>query len=129
MTEKVKRPKKGKSPEPKNSLAKSRALNNIALLVQTAPLGGGNLPFRGEWVFYILRCRDGSLYTGISNDLERRIIQHSKGIASRYTRSRLPVKLVFFKQTGTKSSALKAEIIVKNLSRTEKLRLIEENQN
>lgn len=76
------------------------------------------------WLVYILRCRDGSLYTGITNDLPRRLKAHAAGKASRYTRSRLPVKLAFHEPQLTKSQALKREAAIKRLPRRAKLSLI-----
>jgi putative endonuclease len=79
----------------------------------------------GSWVLYILRCRDRSLYTGITNDLKRRLIQHRDGLASRYTRSRRPVRIVYRECCASRSAALKREFAVKALSRREKEKLIE----
>lgn len=75
------------------------------------------------WV-YVLRCRDGTLYTGAALDLKRRLDEHAAGRASKYTRSRLPVVLVFRRRLGTWSEALRLEHRIKQLSRAEKLRLI-----
>ncbi|MCH8841025.1 MAG: GIY-YIG nuclease family protein [Planctomycetes bacterium] len=76
------------------------------------------------WFVYILRCVDGSLYTGITNDLIRRCEQHNSGTASRYTRSRLPVVLVYQEAQGSRSVALKRELEIKARSRQEKESLI-----
>ena len=76
------------------------------------------------WFVYILRCVDGSLYTGITNDLTRRCEQHNAGTASRYTRSRLPVVLVYQEAQGSRSVALKRELEIKALSRQKKESLI-----
>ena len=76
------------------------------------------------WFVYILRCVDGSLYTGITNDLTRRCEQHNAGTASRYTRGRLPVVLVYQEDQGSRSAALKRELEIKALSRQEKESLI-----
>lgn len=73
---------------------------------------------------YILKCHDKTLYTGYTTDLERRITAHNKGIASKYTRGRLPVKLMYYEVFETKSLALKREYRIKQLKRTEKLKLI-----
>ncbi len=78
-----------------------------------------------RWFVYILRCADGSLYTGIANDLDRRLEQHNAGTASRYTRSRLPVTLEYREEPKTKSNALKRELEIKALSRKEKEALIQ----
>jgi putative endonuclease len=67
-----------------------------------------------------VRCADGTLYTGITNDLQRRLGQHNDGSASRYTRSRLPVRLVHREGCRGKSGALKKEYRIKSLSRKEK---------
>ena len=72
----------------------------------------------------MLRCSDGSLYTGIPNDLSKRPKAHNAGKASRYTRSRLPVKLVFSEPQQSKSAALKREAAIKRLRRAEKERLV-----
>lgn len=77
-----------------------------------------------QWFVYILRCADGSLYTGITNDLERRIEQHNAGTASRYTRSRLPVTLKYQEEAKTKGAALKRELAIKALSRQAKEKLM-----
>jgi UV DNA damage endonuclease len=76
------------------------------------------------WFVYLLRCADGSLYTGITNDLSRRVEKHNTGTASRYTRSRLPVILVYQEAQANRSSALKRELAIKALTREEKESLI-----
>ena len=76
------------------------------------------------YLVYILRCGDGSLYTGITNDLPRRLAAHSSGRGAKYTRSRLPVALVWQEAQPDKSAALRRERQIKALSRAEKLRLI-----
>jgi len=73
-----------------------------------------------NWFVYILECSDGSFYTGATNDLDKRIEKHNKGTASKYTRSRLPVRLLYQEYCGTKSSSLKREHTIKKMSRTEK---------
>jgi len=75
------------------------------------------------WYVYILRCADGSLYTGITTDLTRRIRQHNDGTASRYTRSWRPVKLLYEECKRGQSSALKREATIKKLTRRKKLAL------
>lgn len=72
---------------------------------------------------YVLRCSDGSLYTGWTTDIERRVAEHNKGSASKYTRARLPVKLVYRESVSSKSDALKREHAIKKLSRSQKLKL------
>ena len=76
-----------------------------------------------SWALYILRCSDGSFYAGITNDLSRRLNQHRDGRASRYTRSRRPVKIVHWEPCASRSHALKRESAVKALSRKEKEKL------
>jgi putative endonuclease len=73
---------------------------------------------------YLLRCADGSLYCGWTNDLARRLSQHEQGAASRYTRSRLPVELAWSRQVASRSEALREEARIKGLPRAAKLRLI-----
>ena len=77
------------------------------------------------WSLYILECRDGSLYTGISNDIDRRFLAHQEGKASRYTRTRRPVVLVYREECGSRSQALSRECAVKSLSRKKKEKMIE----
>ena len=74
---------------------------------------------------YILRCADGTLYTGWTNDLARRVAVHQAGRGGKYTRARLPVELVYHEQFGTKREAMRREWEIKHLTREEKLRLIE----
>lgn len=76
------------------------------------------------WTVYILRCGDGTLYTGCTNDLPRRLEAHRSGRGAKYTRSRLPVELVYQEEAADRSAALRREIAVKRLSRQEKLALI-----
>jgi UV DNA damage endonuclease len=78
----------------------------------------------GCWFVYLLRCVDGSLYTGITNDLPRRLKQHNAAAASRYTRSRLPVVLVYQEAQASRSHALKRELAIKGLSRQQKEAMI-----
>ncbi len=75
------------------------------------------------WV-YMLRCRDGSLYTGWTNDLERRFARHVDGKASRYTASRLPVELAAAWPMQDRGAAMREEARIKRLSRGEKLALL-----
>lgn len=73
---------------------------------------------------YILLCSDGSLYTGWTNDLARRVSVHNAGAGAKYTRSRLPVSLVWYEVHGSKSEAMRREQEIKHMSRAEKLALI-----
>lgn len=77
-----------------------------------------------SWILYIIECHDGSLYAGITTNLVRRLKCHNEGKATRYTRIRRPVKLVYREDFDNESSARKREAKVKSLSRTEKLELI-----
>jgi predicted GIY-YIG superfamily endonuclease len=77
-----------------------------------------------RWFVYILECGDATLYTGVTNDLPRRLAAHRRGRASRYTRSRPPVRLVYQETRPDRSTALKREATLKGLVRVEKLRLI-----
>lgn len=76
------------------------------------------------WTLYILECRDQSFYTGVTNNLERRLKAHQGGRASRFTRMRLPVKLLYQETCGSRTQALVRECAVKSLSRKEKEELI-----
>ena len=78
-----------------------------------------------RWSVYILLCGDNSLYTGISNDVLKRLEKHRNGTGAKYTRGRGELKLVYLKEIGDKSSALKEEYRIKQLSKKQKLRLIE----
>ena len=82
-----------------------------------------------EWVLYMLRCRDGSLYTGITNNLEKRLEAHRSGKGAKYTRGRGPLELVYTEKCEDKSAALKREVEIKKLSIDEKIQLIGANKN
>lgn len=77
-----------------------------------------------SWRVYILECADGTLYTGITNDLDTRIAAHNAGKGARYTRSRLPVQVVYTEAATDRSTASSREAQIKSLSRSEKLALI-----
>jgi putative endonuclease len=77
-----------------------------------------------SWWVYILRCSDRSLYTGITTDLETRLAAHRDGSASKYTRARRPVRLVYQEPHPNRSSAAKREAAIKKLARSAKLALI-----
>ena len=74
---------------------------------------------------YILKCSDGSLYTGWTNDLERRVKAHNAGKGAKYTKSRKPVKLVYCESFSTKQETMRREWEIKQLSRVEKCKLIQ----
>lgn len=76
------------------------------------------------WYLYVLRCGDGTLYTGITTDVERRLEEHRQGRGAKYTRGRGPLELAYQEKCGTHSEALKREYAVKQLTREEKEDLI-----
>ena len=78
---------------------------------------------------YILRCADGSLYTGWTNDLQRRLAAHQAGKGGKYTRSHLPVELVYVESFPTPHEAMSREAAIKRLTRQQKLALIKERGN
>ena len=77
-----------------------------------------------SYFVYILKCADGTLYTGITNDLANRVSAHNSGKGAKYTKSRIPVALVYNEPCDDKSSALKRELEIKKMPRDEKLKLI-----
>ena len=77
-----------------------------------------------NWYLYILRCRGNTLYTGITTDVEKRLAMHRSGKGAKYTRGRLPLELVYRENCASHSDALKREIAVKKLTRSEKEDLI-----
>ena len=76
-----------------------------------------------SWIVYILKCSDESLYTGITNNLEKRLQLHASGKGSKYTRGRGPLKLVHQERFKTRSLASKRELIIKKLNRLDKIKL------
>lgn len=81
-----------------------------------------------SWCVYMLRCRDGTLYTGSTNDLTRRLAAHNAGTGAKYTRSRLPVTLAYTEPCADRSTALRREYALKQLTRAEKEALIRQRQ-
>lgn len=77
---------------------------------------------------YMLRCADGSLYTGWTNHLKKRVEVHQQGKGGKYTRARLPVELVYFEIFATKEEAMRREYAIKQLTRSQKLKLLEAAQ-
>ena len=73
---------------------------------------------------YILKCKDDSLYTGLTNDLKKRITSHNAGKGAKYTKARRPVELVYYEEFQTREEAMKREYAIKQLSRKEKEALI-----
>ncbi len=76
------------------------------------------------WHVYIIECKDDKLYTGITNNLNRRLSEHNSGHGGRFTKFRRPIKLVYHQEVLNKSEALKREIEIKKLARSEKLSLV-----
>jgi putative endonuclease len=77
------------------------------------------------WTVYVLECADGTLYTGITNDMENRLAKHAKGTGAKYTRGRGPYKVIHTELYPTKGQALKREAVIKALGREQKLALAE----
>ena len=77
-----------------------------------------------RWKVYILKCADDTLYTGITTDIIRRVYEHNQGKGAKYTRSRLPVDIVYLESYPDRSSASKEESRIKKLSRSKKLQFI-----
>jgi putative endonuclease len=75
------------------------------------------------WIVYMLHCADGTFYTGITMNMEKRLEQHTQGVGAKYTKGRGPFTVSFTEVHPTKSSALKREIAIKRLSKAEKERL------
>ncbi|WP_296254769.1 GIY-YIG nuclease family protein [uncultured Ezakiella sp.] len=82
-----------------------------------------------NYYVYILECKDGSFYCGITTDLQRRLNQHNNGTASKCTRARLPVKMVYHEDNHNKSTALKREAQIKKLTHKQKQELIKNSDN
>ena len=78
-----------------------------------------------SWFVYILRCADGTLYTGSTTDVERRLSAHNSGSGAKYTRARRPCTLAYCEEAADRRAALRREAAIKKLTRTEKLALIE----
>ena len=93
----------------------------------TAAGTAGKLFDMRAWV-YILRCSDGTFYTGWTNDPDKRLAAHNRGTASKYTRGRRPVELIFKKEFQTKEEAMSCEAKIKSLDRKEKLRIALDNK-
>ncbi len=78
-----------------------------------------------EWYVYILRCGDGTLYTGSTDNVEKRLAAHRAGKGAKYTRGRGPLELAYFERLPDKSAALRREYEIKHLTRQEKLKFCE----
>jgi putative endonuclease len=77
-----------------------------------------------KWFVYILKCSDGTLYTGITTDVNRRLNEHNSGKGAKYTKTRLPVMLLLVSEVSTRSEASKEEYRIKQLTREQKLRMV-----
>lgn len=85
---------------------------------------------KNQWWVYFLRCKDESLYCGVTNDLERRLLEHNTSKrGSKYTRARRPVELVWWAEAESKSWALRMEHRLKSLSKSEKEKIVADNKN
>jgi putative endonuclease len=77
-----------------------------------------------KWFVYMLQCSDNTIYTGYTNDVDKRVAKHNKGKGAKYTKGRRPVLLVYYEQHPSKSSAMKREYAIKQLSKDEKIKLM-----
>jgi len=86
----------------------------------------GPTPSKPEvtWFLYLIRCKDGALYTGITTDVDRRFAEHQSGKGAKYLRGKAPLTLAFQQKIGSHSAALKAEASIKKLSKAEKEAII-----
>ena len=97
-----------------------RMLDGMQQMSEAGKEYGGGDP----WFLYVLECNDGSFYTGVTKDIERRLAEHNDGKASKYTRTRRPVKLLYFENCTGRAEALTREYQVKSLSRKAKEKLV-----
>jgi putative endonuclease len=93
---------------------------NVSGLITLAELAKSN---QENWFVYIIKCSDDTLYTGITNNVSKRIEDHEKGVGAKYTKGRSPFQLLFTEQHPNRSSASKREIEIKSFSKIEKLAL------
>ena len=78
-----------------------------------------------SWIVYMVKCSDNSIYTGISNDLKKRLDTHAQGNGSKYVRTRLPFKLIYIENSQSRSNALKREMEIKKLTKKKKELLVQ----
>lgn len=83
---------------------------------------------KNKWYVYIVECSDGTLYTGISTDVEKRVKKHNNGTGAKYTKGRLPVTLRYITKVSNRSEASKEEYRIKQLPRQQKMKLIWEGK-
>jgi len=103
---------------------KGHVKENIAQLYESEASHLLNVEPYDPWWVYVIECGDGSLYTGISNKVSKRLLTHNKGKGAKYTRTRLPVNLKWVKRCDNRSDASKLEYKIKKLTRKQKLDLI-----
>ncbi|MEL4252248.1 GIY-YIG nuclease family protein [Shewanella xiamenensis] len=126
------------SASPQKGASQAQAVNQAQLSSKPEALGAeqavtweqgatSEIEQASTWYLYLIRCANGHLYTGITTDVARRFNEHqsSSPKAAKYLRGKGPLTLMYQEQVGTRSDALKREIAVKKLSRSQKLRLIE----
>ena len=89
-------------------------------------MGTKRLPMNKLWIVYLLRCSDGNIYTGVTNNLEKRLEAHNKGNASKFTRARWPVTLLATSRVIDKEDAFRLEYRIKRLPREKKLKAIKD---
>ena len=94
----------------------------------TERLGDMNTGTDRDCYIYMVRCRDGSIYTGWTTELDRRIAQHNSGKGAKYTKSRRPVELVYYEKFGAKQEAMRREAEIKKMTRKQKIKLIEKSK-
>lgn len=81
-----------------------------------------------QWYVYILECGDGTYYTGMTDDLQRRFAQHQNGTGAKYTRGRGPLKIVYWETVATRGDALRREYAIKHMTRVEKIALMQKEK-
>ena len=110
---------------PREAKTKEGSRRTVPLLpLPREPRKRENRPGASVYYVYMLRCNDGSLYTGQTKDLEARLRKHRKGAGAKYVRGRRPFELVYAEEVGTRSEALKREIALRKLSKKQKEQLV-----
>ena len=105
-----------------------KKIKQMVLRMQAKEKKAGQRKQKSPWSLYILRCNDGSFYTGVTNNVERRFKMHNAGRASKYTRSRRPVEILYQEACGTRTQALVRECFIKAYPRQKKEKLIAAGQ-
>ena len=106
----------------KNRKNKAWAIMNYRY---ASPFKKRRRPFLMTWHVYIIECNDGSLYTGITNDLDKRITAHNAGLGAKYTKSRRPVNLRYSEAAQDRKQAIRREYVIKSLQKSAKINLID----